>query len=475
MRIKSSLRCLLAGTLLLGTLAAYQAGAAVITPVAATASSTMGGANDPNGFSGANNVWKPNNCFVQTGGDANILNWTADPTKDWPPTYGGDMWMSYYDTHGWITVDLGAAYSLQHVYLWNGMQNVGRKSKTIDVYTSPDGTTFTLAESIALSSGSTDTAVEPAQIFVLSAPNTRYVKFQVTSVNSGGNACSISAVRFDDVGGVTILNTTTTINAPTPNPSPYSGSVTISATVTPSSAVGTVNFLEGATLLGSGTLSGGVATASVSSLLVGSHVITASYLGGTAGTTNFVASAATNTVTEVITVKSTGTATTTAVTSSANPSPVASSVTLTATVSPTNATGTVQFHAGALNLGLVLITNGTASYSSPAFPIGTNVITAVYSGDATYASSTNSPAFNQVINFASLLLNYDGFSEYAVGLNDAWPNLNGGLNWPAPWYHFYGSSPVFYVTNANLAFPANSAFVGGTHALYCSDGDAAYL
>jgi hypothetical protein len=50
--------------------------------------------------------------------------------------------------------------------------------------------------------------------------------------------------------------------------------------------MGTVNFVDATTVLGQGTLSGGVATLTTSSLAVGSHAITAVY----SGSTNFVAS-----------------------------------------------------------------------------------------------------------------------------------------------------------------------------------------
>ena len=54
-------------------------------------------------------------------------------------------------------------------------------------------------------------------------------------------------------------------------------SVTFTATVVPST--GTVTFLDGTTALGSGTLSGGVATFSSSTFAAGTHSITASYSG----------------------------------------------------------------------------------------------------------------------------------------------------------------------------------------------------
>jgi hypothetical protein len=63
--------------------------------------------------------------------------------------------------------------------------------------------------------------------------------------------------------------------------------VTLTATVSSPAGIptGTVNFLDGTTPLGPGTLSGGVVTLTTTSLAVGTHSISAVYSGGT----NFVA------------------------------------------------------------------------------------------------------------------------------------------------------------------------------------------
>jgi YVTN family beta-propeller protein len=73
--------------------------------------------------------------------------------------------------------------------------------------------------------------------------------------------------------------TTTTSLSSSDNPSVYGNNVTFSANVSPSTATGTVTFTEGATVLGTGTLSGGIATFSTSSLITGNHVIRATYGG----------------------------------------------------------------------------------------------------------------------------------------------------------------------------------------------------
>lgn len=87
------------------------------------------------------------------------------------------------------------------------------------------------------------------------------------------------------------LNADLVVTTATVMASPASGvqagmPVTLTATVSPATvgalvASGTVTFTEGATVLGTGTISNGQATLSVSSLAVGDHTITATYSGDT--------------------------------------------------------------------------------------------------------------------------------------------------------------------------------------------------
>src|SRR5262249_23111712 len=89
---------------------------------------------------------------------------------------------------------------------------------------------------------------------------------------------STSAILTQTVNPAAKTNTTTglTSNA---NPSSLGQTVTFTATVSPSAATGTVTFLDGATAIGSGTMSGGVAAFATASLALGSHSITATYGG----------------------------------------------------------------------------------------------------------------------------------------------------------------------------------------------------
>jgi len=102
----------------------------------------------------------------------------------------------------------------------------------------------------------------------------------ITSTYGGdaSNNASTSNVVSQTVNGGSKTNTTTSL-ATSLNPSKYGQLVTFTASVSPSTATGSVTFRDGATTIGSGTLSGGRATFSTSALSAGAHSITSVYAG----------------------------------------------------------------------------------------------------------------------------------------------------------------------------------------------------
>ena len=193
------------------------------------------------------------------------------------------------------------------------------------------------------------------------------------------------------------------------NPSVFGQSVTFSATVTAvapgaGTRTGTVTFNDGTTVIGSGTLNGfGVATFTTSLLAVGSHSISAIY----GADTNFTGSTSA-TVTQVVNKANT----TTVVVSSANPASLGQSVTLTATVSAVAPgagmrTGTVTFKDGTTVLGSgTLNASGVATYSTSGLAVGLHVISAVYSGDGNFNTSTGTLSGGQQVSYR-----FDGFLQ----------------------------------------------------------------
>ena len=88
------------------------------------------------------------------------------------------------------------------------------------------------------------------------------------------------------------------------------------------------------------------------------------------------------------------TASQTTLTTSAAQIPIGGSVTFTATVAPISGSGTpsgnVTFKNGTSSLGTGTLSGGVASLTTSALAPGSHSITAVYSGDATFATSTSS-------------------------------------------------------------------------------------
>ena len=151
---------------------------------------------------------------------------------------------------------------------------------------------------------------------------------------------------------------------------------------------GTVTFYDGATSLGTGTLSAGSATYTTSSLAVGVHSITASY-GGDANNRSSTSIAIS------VTITATPLVSTTTLTSSSASIAAGSSVTFTAVVAPpsgttTVPTGTVTFLNGTTTLGTgTLNGSGAATYTTASLHVGTDSITAQYGGDGVFATSTS--------------------------------------------------------------------------------------
>ncbi|MBV9494722.1 MAG: Ig-like domain repeat protein [Acidobacteria bacterium] len=205
--------------------------------------------------------------------------------------------------------------------------------------------------------------------------------YQISYVGNDGN---------DVVLTVTAATTpTTTALTSSPDPSSYGQPVTLTATVAPAGATGTVTFKEGATTLGTDLLAAGKATFTTSAFSVGTHTnITATY----AGSATFQGSTS-----APLTISVLKSATTVALTSSQNPSSLGQSVTFTATVQPpagfsgsTLPSGLVTFFDGPTQLGTGTVTNGVATFTTSALTIGSHTIGASYGGDSNFNSHSTS-------------------------------------------------------------------------------------
>jgi subtilase family serine protease len=229
--------------------------------------------------------------------------------------------------------------------------------------------TVTGAESPAtLTNGFTINAPQggkPTRTFLGSYPNPSVLGQSVQFI------AVVVAVQGSNTPTVTFNNGQPSINAAT--------QATTSSGRIPT---GTVVFKDGGNEIGRGTLNRiGIATFTTSSLAVGKHTITAEYLGDanfSSSTSSFVIQ-----IVEYIT--------STKLNSSPNPSTFGQSVQFTATVSSAGGTptGSVTFKDGNKTLQTVPLSGGnTASFSTSALSAGSHNISAIYSGDDNYRSSS---------------------------------------------------------------------------------------
>jgi Bacterial Ig-like domain (group 3) len=186
----------------------------------------------------------------------------------------------------------------------------------------------------------------------------------------------------------TFITPTTTTLTSSVNPASFGQNVVFTATVSSAlgAPAGNVNFYDGGTLLGTGILSGGIATLGTTRLAVGTHSITANYTGNSA--TNFQAS------TSAVLNEFVGYPTKTVLTTSGSPSLVNQPVTFTATVSSTYGPipkgETVTFYDGTTELGTGTTTGGTGvgTFTTSALSAKRHGIKATYAGDATFKTSS---------------------------------------------------------------------------------------
>lgn len=206
-----------------------------------------------------------------------------------------------------------------------------------------------------------------------------------------GDPCYLPAQAVTDY--IVDKGRTTTTVTSSPNPSKYGQAVTFTATVSPvppapGRPTGGVTFRDGAAILGSGTLdAAGHATFTTAALGVGSHNITAFYVGDA----NFESS--TSAVHTHVVVKAD---TTTAVVTSGSPTVYGQWVTFTATVgvvAPGTGSpgGTVTFKDGSTVLGTASLNlQHKASLDYQWLDAGSHTVTATYNGDPNFNPSSGS-------------------------------------------------------------------------------------
>jgi hypothetical protein len=203
--------------------------------------------------------------------------------------------------------------------------------------------------------------------------------------SSGTGALTVKTSAASSTTAVTSSDSSATVGQ----------SVTLTATVTaPSGLSGSVQFYDGATLVGTIALSGTTARLTTNSLAQGGHAITARYLGNA----TIPPSTSPSFAQHVEPAGANTRASTTALTASPSPAALGSTVTLTATVTGSQSRapgGVVLFMLNGLVIGQGTLTEtgsitAAVSFAASSLPHGTHRVEAVYLGDVKYRASRTS-------------------------------------------------------------------------------------
>ena len=301
---------------------------------------------------------------------------------------------------------------------------------------------------------------------------------QITIITPAHPAGAVD-ITISTPGGQTILTDSFTYLVATPtvtvvadNANPALGAqITLTATLANGLAPsGTVEFFDGATSLGTRTVSGNTAAFQTSSLTFGAHSITAKYLGDTS---NAEATSAAVTVTV-------GQSTPTIAVTADNASPaLGATVTFTATLTGgSSPSGTVEFFDGSTSLGTKTLSGTTATLSTAALTVGAHSIAAVYAGDTDNAGAT-SVAFTVTVGQSAPIVTVtaDNASP-ALGATVTFTATMTGGSSPSGTVEFFdGSTSLGTKTlSGTTATLSTAALTVGAHsitAVYAGDTDNA--
>ncbi|HET6844826.1 MAG TPA: Ig-like domain repeat protein [Candidatus Angelobacter sp.] len=234
-------------------------------------------------------------------------------------------------------------------------------------------------------------------IFIATAPLVTSTVSDLVVADFSANELSVLLNASKQTSITTLVSST--------NPSVFGQSITLSSTVSPSSGgsgtpTGTVTFSDGATTLATVTLTNGTASLTISSLTVASHPIAATY----SGDANFLTSSAARGTGGIFqTVNQSSSKST--LSSTPNPSVAGQGVTFTATVAavaPGSGTpsGIVTFFDNGTQIGSAALNSSRVATFTTGLAAGSHSITATYSGDLNFSSSSASGAggVSQTVN-----------------------------------------------------------------------------
>jgi hypothetical protein len=258
-----------------------------------------------------------------------------------------------------------------------------------------DRGTTTCSTTVAMAPGAECNIGVEFKPTVVGSPITGQINVSSDSANS--------PVVINPYGNSLSIEPTTTTLTSSLNPSAVGQAVTFTATVSSqaSTLTGSVQFMDGTTLLGGAPVlvnsTTRMASFTTTSLALGSHSITAVYSGDNASATS-TSSALTQIVKQTSVLL---------LSSNENPAKVYDAITFTVSVSETPSggtapTGSIVFSADGSLLpnGTIAISGGTASYTTALLAAGSHTITASYAGDVNNLPG-NSNTLTQVVNAAT--------------------------------------------------------------------------
>jgi N-acetylneuraminic acid mutarotase len=285
--------------------------------------------------------------------------------------------------------------------LWRYGPAGGSKPATATPFFAPPAGSYTGPQSVEIADatpgatiyytadGTTPTANSRVYSGPITISTTETLKAIATASGYSASAVASATYTINKIATSTALSASASAVA-------FGQPLTLTATVTAASGAtptGTVNFLNGATSLGSAALNAsGVATLTLTPA-VGSYSVTAAY-GGSATDLPSTSSPA-------VAVTVAPAATTTTLSAAPNPAAFGATVTFSATVSSKTAipAGSISFFDGKTLLGTAELQGGAASYATGALSAGSHTVTAVYIPAAGFAASISNTVV-EVINAA---------------------------------------------------------------------------
>lgn len=196
-------------------------------------------------------------------------------------------------------------------------------------------------------------------------------------VNQYGDVNKLGLTRFYD-STITEIVTTTSLTTSTTSPR-YGANLVLTALVNPTTASGTVTFRDGATVIGTKSISNGLAEFIINTLTVGAHQLTATF-NRFEDYKSSTSSQVSLTVAQGLTFIN--------LTSSTTSSLFGNTITLSAVVTSPGGipTGTVTFRDGSTVINTASLVDNQASITVNTLLVGNRAITAVYNSDGNFSS-----------------------------------------------------------------------------------------